>query len=119
MHTSRAVSYVPAAVTSPGEGSAIPAEPYTAISGKVSGSYRCFEVARAYVRTLGLKSWKDWQAWSKSGARPHDIPGHPHTMYKQSGWLSYGDFLGYADGKVRVARFAASRMRARTCARSA
>ena len=25
-------------------------------------------------RTLGLKSAEEWNAWSKSGDRPHDIP---------------------------------------------
>ena len=67
--------------------------------GYVAGEYRSFEDARAYVRTLGLKSQKEWYAWSKSGARPHDIPSTPETMYKSSGWTSYGDFLGYAEGK--------------------
>ena len=100
MHTSRAVSYVPAAVTSPGEGSAILAEPYTAISGKVARSFRSFEDARAYVHTLGLKSYREWNAWGKSGARPHDIPSHPHATYASSGWLSISDFVGYAGGKV-------------------
>ena len=64
------------------------------------GSFRTFEDARVYVRTLGLKSQKDWQAWSKSGKRPHDIPSAPNVTYASSGWTSYGDFLGYADGKV-------------------
>ncbi|XRB07045.1 methyltransferase [Pycnococcus provasolii] len=68
--------------------------------GKVAGSFRSFEDARNFVRLLGLKSWKDWQAWSKSGARPHDIPSAPYVTYKSSGWTSYGDFLGYAVGKV-------------------
>ncbi|XRB21575.1 methyltransferase domain-containing protein [Pseudoscourfieldia marina] len=67
--------------------------------GKVAGSYRNFEDARAYVRTLGLKSWKEWNAWSKSGARPHDIPSAPDVTYASSGWTSYGDFLGFADGQ--------------------
>ncbi|XRB03113.1 histone-lysine N-methyltransferase [Pycnococcus provasolii] len=68
--------------------------------GKVTGSFRTFEEARAYVRTLGLKSEKEWKAWSKSGARPHDIPGSPDQTYASTGWTSYPDFLGYADGKV-------------------
>ena len=67
--------------------------------GKVAGSFRSFEDARAYVRTLGLKSREEWEAWSKSGARPHDIPSNPSTTYKSSGWISYPDFLGYAIGK--------------------
>ena len=68
--------------------------------GNVAGSYRTFEDARVYVHTLGLKSWEEWKAWSKSGARPHDIPGRPDKAYASSGWLSFGDFLGYAEGKV-------------------
>ncbi|XRB10150.1 methyltransferase domain-containing protein [Pycnococcus provasolii] len=68
--------------------------------GKVSGEYRSFEDARVYVRTLGMKSQKEWKAWSLSGARPHDIPGKPEATYKSSGWTSLGDFLGYNDGNV-------------------
>ncbi|XRB10152.1 methyltransferase domain-containing protein [Pycnococcus provasolii] len=64
------------------------------------GSFRSFEDARAFVRTLGLKSKGEWQAWSKSGARPHDIPGNPEQTYKESEWTSWGDFLGYDIGKV-------------------
>ncbi|XRB10398.1 hypothetical protein RI054_01g02110 [Pseudoscourfieldia marina] len=77
----------------------IPAEPSTATSGKVARSFRSFEDARTYVRTLGLKSHRDWKEWSSSGARPRDIPGNPHTTYASSGWTSLGDFLGYADGQ--------------------
>ena len=98
--------------------------------GKVTGEFRSFEEARAYVHTLGLKSWEEWRAWCASGARPYDIPSNPYHEYASSGWLSYGDFLGYAVGKeaqVRKRRkvrkrnvrtFEASRMRARTCIRS-
>ena len=67
-----------------------------------NSKFRTFEDARAYVRTLGLKSAKEWNAWSKSGARPHDIPSTPQTTYKSSGWTSYGDFLGFAVGKSAV-----------------
>ncbi|XRB22170.1 methyltransferase domain-containing protein [Pseudoscourfieldia marina] len=87
--------------------------------------FRSFEEARAYVRTLGLKRYKEWQAWRASGARPYDIPSNPETYYASSGWTSYGDFLGYAVGKVArkrglytVRTFEASRRHARTCARS-
>ncbi|GHP03863.1 hypothetical protein PPROV_000261700 [Pycnococcus provasolii] len=68
--------------------------------GKVTGEFRSFEEARTYVHTLGLKSKEEWNAWSASGARPYDIPGNPQTYYASSGWLSYGDFLGYQIGKV-------------------
>ena len=67
--------------------------------GKVTGEFRSFEEARAYVHTLGLKSWEEWRAWCASGARPYDIPSNPYHEYASSGWLSYGDFLGYAVGE--------------------
>ena len=67
---------------------------------KQSSKFRSFEDARAYVRTLGLKSNEKWREWSKSGKRPHDIPSHPDVTYASSGWISYPDFLGYADSKV-------------------
>ena len=65
----------------------------------MTGEFRSFEEARAYVHTLGLKSQKEWKAWSASVARPYDIPSSPETKYASSGWLSFPDFLGYAVGK--------------------
>ena len=78
----------------------IPAEPSTAISGKVARSFRSFEDARAYVRTLGLKRQEEWWVWSKSDKRPHDIPSTPNVTYASSGWVSWSDFLGYAVGML-------------------
>ena len=69
--------------------------------GYVAGDeWRDFEEARDYVRSLGLKSVKEWEEWSKSGDRPPDIPSNPHRDYKGEGWLSWGDFLGYNKGYV-------------------
>ena len=68
------------------------------------GGFRSFEDARTYVHTLGLKSVKEWYAWRKTSARPHDIPCLPNQTYASSGWLSYDDFLGYAEGKVTLRR---------------
>ena len=69
--------------------------------GYVEGEWRTFEDARDYVRSLGLKSKKEWKEWSsKSGERPHDIHSHPEEVYKDKGWLSLGDFLGYRPGHV-------------------
>ena len=60
-----------------------------------AGEWRDFEKARDHVRGLGLKSKKEWNEWSKSGDRPLDIPSSPDQFYKDEGWLSWGDFLGY------------------------
>ena len=63
------------------------------------GKFLPFGQARAVVRKLKLQNKKEWEAWRKSGARPHDIPSTPQTTYASSGWTSYGDFLGYAVGQ--------------------
>jgi hypothetical protein len=58
--------------------------------------YRRFDKARAFVRRLKLKSWREY---CKSGRRPSDIPADPKKTYAKSGWAGYGDWLG--TGKVR------------------
>jgi superfamily II DNA or RNA helicase len=57
-------------------------------------NWREFEQARAFVRSLGLKSFTEWAPYSKSRERPADIPSHPHVIYAETGWIGYGDWLG-------------------------
>jgi hypothetical protein len=59
-----------------------------------------FTVGRAYVRKLELKTHKEWQAWSKSGQRPSNIPSLPSRTYRDDGWISWNDWLGYGEGRV-------------------
>jgi hypothetical protein len=54
-----------------------------------------FAVARAIVRKLKLKGVKEWEAWSKSGQRLSNIPSTPHKTYRDDGWISMPDWLGY------------------------
>jgi hypothetical protein len=54
-----------------------------------------FTVGRAYARKLKLRSSKEWYAWSKSGQRPSNIPASPHTTYRDDGWTSWPDWLGF------------------------
>jgi hypothetical protein len=53
-----------------------------------------FEQAREFVRSLGLKSVKEWDESCKSGRIPESIPRNPSSHYKDKGWNSWGDFLG-------------------------
>jgi hypothetical protein len=57
-----------------------------------------FAVGRAYARKLKLRSVKEWWVWSKSGQRPSNIPGCPSTTYRDDGWISFPDWLGYGSG---------------------
>jgi len=57
-------------------------------------TYLTFEEARQFTHSLNLKDYNEWNKWSKSGARPLNIPCNPHRLYKSNGWKGYEDFLG-------------------------
>ena len=61
--------------------------------------YRSFHEARAFVRTLKLKTQIEWFAFCKGeipklGRLPADIPAVPRQTYADTGWKGYGDWLG-------------------------
>jgi len=45
--------------------------------------FRPFKEAREFVRSLGLKSKKEWSDYCKSGNKPDDIPSAPWNTYKE------------------------------------
>ncbi len=50
------------------------------------------------MRKLGFTGQKEWEEWSASGERPHNIPSRPDDTYRDEGWLSWPDWLGYDEG---------------------
>jgi len=56
--------------------------------------YLTYLDAQKKVSELGLKTWKDWLEYCKSGKLSNDIPASPDRVYKNSGWVSVGDWLG-------------------------
>ncbi|TYQ26379.1 methyltransferase domain-containing protein [Pseudanabaena sp. UWO311] len=56
--------------------------------------YISYEEARAFVHKLQLKNQKQWRNWAKTTAKPDDIPADPTLVYKDSGWIGFGDWLG-------------------------
>lgn len=65
-------------------------------TGNISNKGRIFlsfKKARCFVRKLGFKSLREYREYSKTG-RPNNIPSSPNTKYKDSGWVSWPDFLG-------------------------
>jgi hypothetical protein len=58
--------------------------------------YRSFKQARAFARGLKLKSRAEWVAYCQTGRKPADIPTNAYQTYRGSGWISMGDWLGYA-----------------------
>jgi hypothetical protein len=98
----------------------IPSNPNTAYAGKGWASmgdwlgtktiapqlriFLPFEEARAFARSLGLKSMKDWQTYCKANPRA-DISTVPHNTYADRGWVSWGDWLGISERRTRNRKF--------------
>lgn len=76
--------------------------------------FRPFEDARAFVRGLGLKNVDDWKKWSKTTARPDDIPTNPNNIYKKLGWKNWADWLGTQNWKGGFRSFREARAIARS-----
>lgn len=69
--------------------------------------YRTFEKAREFIQTIGLNNHQEWRVYCKGELtnkppKPEDIPVNPDRYYKDSGWVSWGDFLGIETIATRV-----------------
>jgi len=62
-------------------------------------SWRSFKEARKFARNLNLKSQQQWGEYCNSNDFPNDIPKYPPNVYKNKGWISFPDFLGYISEK--------------------
>ena len=54
-----------------------------------------FEEARELVRKLQLKKQEEYWKYFRAGKLPSRLPSSPSNTYKNDGWISYPDFLGY------------------------
>lgn len=61
---------------------------------RVYGGYQSFKMTRAFVRSLGLKSMRKWDDYTKSGMKPDNIPAAPQEVYANDGWAGWNDWLG-------------------------
>ena len=50
--------------------------------------------AKEYVKSLNLNSQREWTEYNKTNIRPEGIPRNPAQTYKNSGWISWPDWLG-------------------------
>ena len=57
-------------------------------------SWPTYEVAREFVRALGLKNPREWRTYSSSGNRPVEIPSAPNVVYENKGFTKWEDWLG-------------------------
>jgi Phage-integrase repeat unit len=79
--------------------------------------YRPFKKARAFARSLRLKSQPEWRAYCQSGKKPADIPSNPNHVYANDGWLGIGDWLGTGTVATSLRRYRSFK-KARAFARS-
>jgi superfamily II DNA or RNA helicase len=56
-------------------------------------TFRSFQDARQFARSLKLSNITEWFAWSTAGHRPKDIPAQPGSTY-ESEWKDWSDWLG-------------------------
>lgn len=68
--------------------------------------FQSFEDARVFAHSLHLSGKEEWVDWTKTNARPSDIPAYPNEVYEKKGWNGWGDFLGtdYIAHKNRLYR---------------
>jgi predicted helicase len=71
----------------------------------INRSYLNFHDARTFVRQLKLKSYKEWQIYSKGLDFPMEIPKAPDHVYKTNGWNGWVDFLGNENRKIKIKDF--------------
>ncbi|MBN1892335.1 MAG: hypothetical protein JW780_06090 [Clostridiales bacterium] len=70
-----------------------------------------FKEARKLARALGLKREIDWEDYcrGRNQLSPRDprLPASPGTKYKNSGWKSWGDWLGVDNSRYREKNYLA------------
>jgi hypothetical protein len=70
----------------------------------INRSFLPFPEARVYARGLKLTSVGDWRKYSKGAKSGHEIipdniPKNPDQKYKDSGWISWSDWLGNGNNR--------------------
>ena len=60
-----------------------------------------YDKAQRIISKLGIRSKTEWVSFCRQGLRPFNIPYSPSRTYKNSGWKSWKDWLGYEKEKVK------------------
>jgi superfamily II DNA or RNA helicase len=64
-------------------------------------SWEPFEEARNFASTSGITTSAEWKKNKVSKKLPSGIPGHPQTVYKGNGWVSWAHFLGTDNVRIK------------------
>lgn len=57
--------------------------------------YMTYDESKKFMSNFNLKSKKEWVLFCREGNRMKNIPSNPFLFYKDNGWVSYGDWLGF------------------------
>lgn len=71
-----------------------------------------FEDARVFVRDLQFTERAQWTKYARSGEKPEEIPTRPDYVYRDAGWVGWGDWLGVGyspEKRSRYLKFALAR----------
>jgi superfamily II DNA or RNA helicase len=82
--------------------------------GKERPDFLPYDEAEAYMHNLGFVSQKEWNKWASSEERPYFIPHAADRVYKDKGWISWRDWLGYKEQYSRFLPFDEARSYARS-----
>ncbi|MBM3611058.1 MAG: hypothetical protein FJX18_06020, partial [Alphaproteobacteria bacterium] len=61
--------------------------------------------AKKFVAKFKLKTQREFKIFCQSPNRPPDFPTSPDKTYKNSGWISYGEFLGTGEIAPQLKQF--------------
>lgn len=57
-------------------------------------SHVSFDEAKKFAISLRLKGMNEWRDYCTLGLLPNNMTTNPHFIYKNNGWINWGDFLG-------------------------
>ena len=64
---------------------------------------KTFKEARDLVHALKIKNQREWQKYCKGNNQMNGVPKSPEVVYKNNGWVSWGDWLN--NGQIRTKKF--------------
>jgi hypothetical protein len=67
----------------------------------LKNNFMSFKEAKNFVRKLKLNSKSEWEWYLTAGKRPLNLPSQPSRKYKNKGWISWKNWLGYTKEKVK------------------
>ena len=56
-------------------------------------NWRNYLESVSFTSSLGLKNYKDWERYCRTGKKPFDIPSKPHITYSKE-WKNWNEWLG-------------------------